>query len=84
MEAVAFDKLADARHAGSLRSPAGACPPGRHIADRYGNRRVPVVALDDRPAVDRDDVAFFEDVGPGIPWTMTLLGDAQMTAGNPW
>ena len=22
--------------------------------------------------------------GPGMPWTMTLLGDVQMTAGKPW
>ncbi len=23
-------------------------------------------------------------VGPGMPCTMTSLGDAQITAGNPW
>ena len=37
---------------------------GGHLADRRGERGVAVPAVDDRPAVDRDDVAVLQPVRP--------------------
>ena len=53
-------------------------------ADRDRDRGVGTPTLDDRPAVDRHDVAVVKTRSPGMPWTMTSFGDIQVTAGKPW
>ena len=55
------------------------------VADRRGEGGVAVPAVDDGAAVDRDDVALLEHgTAPGMPCTITSLGEAQITAGKPW
>ena len=58
---------------------------GRDLPDTHGVGGVAVVALDDGPAVDRDDVALVEDDRlAGMPCTIIELGEVQITAGKPW
>src|SRR5436190_20326952 len=64
-EAVAVADLGDGgleALLGDLHEPAGVLA---DLADRDGDGGVAVVALDDRPAVEGDDVALLEDVGAG-------------------
>ena len=53
------------------------------LCRRGGEGGVAVVPVDDRPAVDRDDVALLRAAyGPGMPWTIIELGDVQITPGT--
>ncbi len=49
----------------SVTSHAAGVGLGRHVPDAHGEGGVAVVALDDRPAVDRDDVALVQPVAAG-------------------
>ena len=53
------------------------------LTDARGVGGVAVVALDDGPAVDRDDVPFGRVLFPGMPCTIMSLGLVQITAGKP-
>jgi len=66
---------------GDLDQPGGF---GGDLPDSHGERGVTVPAVDHGAAIDRDDVTLGQDDLAGIPCTITSLGDAQITAGNPW
>jgi len=57
---MAFDHLLDRRLERSAGDLDQALRLVVDLADRDGDRGVAVPTLDDRPAVDREDVAFFE------------------------
>ncbi len=85
-EPVTLHHLVDRR----LERPAGHLDEALRLvvdlADRHGHRGVGVPALDDRPAVDREDVALLRapPSSLGMPCTITSLGEVHTTAGNPW
>ena len=69
-----------------LREPRGSTSSslrrlGVDPADRQRPRGVAVVAVDDRAAVDADDVALLQDRLPGMPWTTSSLTDVQSVFG---
>ena len=53
------------RHSASSVTRISSVTSCRHVADRHRDRGVAVPAVDDRSAVDRDDVAIGEHAGAG-------------------
>ena len=74
VQAVALRQLADAGQQALFRHPQQLFCKRRDIAHPDGHRRVAVVALDDRPAVERDDVAFLQHVGAGDAMDDDVVG----------
>jgi tetratricopeptide (TPR) repeat protein len=73
-QAVALDHLVDGLPQAALGDVDQPLRLGGHLADRHGEGGVAVVALDDRPAVDRQDVALLQHVGPGDAVHHHLVG----------
>ena len=72
---------------GDLDEPGGL---GRDLPDGHGEGGVAVVALDDRPAVDRQDVALLEDVlargcrGRSCRWARCRSPPGSPGSGGSW
>ena len=55
-----------------------------HGAHRHRDRGVTVPAVDDRPAVDGDDVPIGQDPSSGMPCTTSSSTEVQIDPGKPW
>ena len=55
---------------------------GTDLAHREGESAVGDCTVEGRAYVDRHEIAFGDDVEPGIPWTTTSFREMQIAPGN--